>query len=36
MAEKGSGGGASVSLSVGAMWREPGGRASMLGTLEDR
>jgi hypothetical protein len=34
MAERGSGGGAS--LSMGALWREPRGRASLLGILEDR
>ena len=34
MVERGSGGVAS--LSVGALWREPGGRASLLGTLKVR
>jgi hypothetical protein len=33
MVERGSGG--VVSLSVGALWRGPGGRASLLGTLMD-
>ena len=34
MPERGSGGGAT--LSMGALCREPGGRAPLLGTLEDR
>jgi hypothetical protein len=34
MVERGSGGGASQS--VGALRREPGGRAPLLGTLKDR
>jgi hypothetical protein len=34
MAERGSGGG--TSLSMGALSREPGGRAPLLATLEDR
>jgi len=34
MTERGSGGGASLSL--GALLRKPGGRAPLLGTLKDR